>query len=126
MSSDEDEEAERPARKKQRTGAGGGKRCVCGPNGCKRVVNSGGFRLPANMPKRLAWLHCFYPRDAVPDEFTQPKAGNRRVDPCHFRPDDLELRDRQGGSGTCSLAARASHQRSDNACVESLWQSNST
>jgi len=51
------------------------------------------------MTKRLSWLHCWYAPDAVPEEYTQPKAGGRRVHPCHFKPEDLELRDREGGSG---------------------------
>ena len=111
MMSDDDEDAddedERPGRKKQRTGGGGGKKCVCGPNGCKRKVNFEGHRLPRNMKKRLSWLHCWYPPTEVPAEFLQEKAPDRRVHPCHFRPEAIELIDRTGGSGACSRCALA-------------------
>ena len=95
---DEEDEDGAPARKKQRSGGGGGKRCVCGESGCMKKVNVEGFRLPAKMNKRLSWLHCFYPSDAVPAEFTEAKPVDRRVHPCHFRSEDLELKDRGGSS----------------------------
>ena len=126
MSDDEDEEAEQTTRKKQRTGAGGGKRCVCGPNGCMRAVTESGFRLRKKMSVRLEWLHCFYPPEAVPEEYTQDKPGDRRVHPCHFKPEDLELRDREGGSGARSGRANIGSARSHGVSLASLWQSSST
>ena len=98
---DEDDEDERPARKKQRSTEGGGKHCVCGPLGCMRKVNEEGFRLPKPLTKRLEWLHCWYPPDAVPEAYMEPGRHHHRVHPCHFRPEDIEVRDRKGGSGTC-------------------------
>lgn len=99
---DEEDEDGAPARKKQRSKPGGGKHCVCGPTGCKRELANGGFRLPSKLPKRLSWLHCWYPPDAVPEKYMQPKPGNRRVHECHFRSEDIELKDRKGGSGACA------------------------
>ena len=78
---------------------GSGKRCVCGPLGCKKDVTFEGFRLPANIDKRRKWLCCFYPEDEIPEQFLQRRAPTRRVHPCHFEPNSMDLKQRAGGSG---------------------------
>ena len=53
----------------------------------------------------MKWLHCWYAPNEVPEHLTEPKAGDRRVHPCHFKPEDILLTDRKGGSGACSSHA---------------------
>lgn len=111
--SDPDGEGDKePAAKKRKGGArkpGGGRRCICGPNGCKRNVNEGGFRLPAKANKRLSWLHCWFHPDDVPEKYLEK--GEFRVHECHFAEDAIELKERKSGRGAQMHAPRSRRAR---------------